>query len=108
MLGPFGTRPLTRSQRALLFPALAIFAMIALVWILRRPEKRAMRTRYALAAIALAAMVCGVGAMSACHKSTPNPAIQTTPTGTTTMNVTAMSQGASRGVPITLQVIPIP
>jgi sugar lactone lactonase YvrE len=108
MLGPFGTRPLTRSQRALLFPALAIFAMIGLVWILRRPEKRAMRTRYALAAIALAAMVCGVGAMSACHKSTPNPAIQTTPTGTTTMNVTAMSQGASRGVPITLQVIPIP
>jgi hypothetical protein len=108
MLGPSGTRPLTRMQRVIFFPALAIFAMIALVWILRRPQKRALRVRYAAAAVALVAMVCGVGAMSACHKSTPNPAIQTTPLGTTTMNVTAMSQGASRGVPITLQVIPIP
>lgn len=108
MIGPFGTRPLTRAQRAVFFPALAIFAMASLISILRWPERRLARLRYALTAMALAGMVGGVGAMSACHKTLPNPAIQTTPTGTTTMNVTATTQGASRGVPITLQVIPIP
>ena len=108
MIGPFGARPLTRAQRAALFPALAIFAMAPLVWILWRPERRLARLRYALTALALAGMVGGVGAMSACHKTAPNPAIQTTPTGTTTMNVTATTQGASRGVPITLDVIAVP
>jgi sugar lactone lactonase YvrE len=43
--------------------------------------------------------------LGACHKNYVNPAIETTPEGITTMNVTATSQGASRGVPITLDVV---
>lgn len=61
--------------------------------------------RPALASISLSFALVGLVLLGACHKNYVNPAIETTPAGLTTMNVTATSQGASRGVPITLDVV---
>ena len=64
-----------------------------------------LRMRPALTMIALSFALVGIVLLGACHKYYANPAIETTPVGITTMNVTATSQGASRGVPITLDVV---
>ena len=91
--------------RMLLFPALAILALAAFLWSANRAGKMRRRFRFALPAAALAGMVMAAGLLGACHHSTPNPAIQTTPTGTTTMTVSATCQGVTQGVPITLEVV---
>jgi sugar lactone lactonase YvrE len=63
------------------------------------------RMQPALASLALSFALVGIVLLGACHKYYANPAIESTPVGITTMNVTATSQGASRGVPITLDVV---
>jgi hypothetical protein len=99
----------SRMVPAALFPALALAGLAAFVVSGRgRRVNRPARMRHALAALALAGLVTGAGLMSGCHHNTPNPAIETTPAGTTTMNITGTAQGVARGVPITLQVVAAP
>lgn len=107
----------------------ALAAMVANFWIARHerarlaessPDEQAARSlriarparfarwRHVFAAAAAFAMIGGLAALSACHHAAPNPAIETTPVGTTTMNIRGTTQGASRGVSITLQVIAPP
>jgi hypothetical protein len=69
----------------------------------RRLDHRRFRLQFVTPAFSLA--LVGLVLLGACHKNYVNPAIETTPAGITTMNVTATSQGASRGVPITLDVV---
>lgn len=99
---------LTRRERLVLFPALLVVMMPWVAWLILQRAERATRLRQALVTFAFMATICCIGAMGACHKYSPNPALETTPTGTTTMNVLATTQGASRGVPVTVQVVPVP
>jgi sugar lactone lactonase YvrE len=107
---PGGT-PASSPARVLLFPALAmtIAALLAVFWGARRKESLRggvwLGVRQGFATLALAAVVAAMALLGACHKYYVNPAIETTPAGVTNLTVTATSEGVSRGVPFTLDVV---
>jgi len=92
----------------ILFPALAAFG-IFVGFLLTRGAKKdrgactGERSRLATASLALS--LTAIALLGACHKNYVNPAIETTPAGETTLNVTATAKGASRGVQIVLDVV---
>lgn len=102
--------------RAFAFPALAMAALLGIFFVARRGKispSRATRSRTWLSglraqipAMSLAAVLLGLALLGACHKYKLNPAAETTPAGDATMTLTATSQGVSRGVTFTLEVVP--
>jgi sugar lactone lactonase YvrE len=90
-------------------PVLAICAMLGLCWmaIPKRFPGRGIsgRLRRAIPGVSLAIVVAGIGLLGACHKSYTNPATETTPTGVDTMSIAGTSEGVSRSVPVTLDVV---
>jgi sugar lactone lactonase YvrE len=113
-LPPVGGAPSGPSQ-PIPFPGVsgivAICAIFGLFWIAfakRLPRGSGVisaRLRRAIPAVSLAIVVVGIGLLGACHKSYTNPATETTPTGLDTMSITGTSEGVSRGIPITLDVV---
>jgi sugar lactone lactonase YvrE len=106
---PGGTLP-SLPARMLVFPALAIVTVLSIfLAALRRKTLRGgiwFGLRGALPALALFAVLLGVVFLGACHKKYTNPATETTPAGATLLTLTGTSQGASRGVTFTLDVVP--
>lgn len=91
--------------------ALAIAALLAVLVLAHRKKifyRNGIRLGLTeqLPAISLATVLTALALLGACHKYKLNPAAQTTPAGTATMTLTATSQGVSRGVAFTLEVVP--
>lgn len=101
-------RPGGTASRAI---ALAIAALLAVLALARRKEVFYRNGIWLglteqLPAISLGTVLMALALLGACHKYKLNPAAQTTPAGIATMTLTATSQGVSRGVTFTLEVVP--